>query len=249
MSHPMSHEDHDLDDAFPAAAGGADDAAAQDPEAARRQLLDRLVEEMLGNVPFDGWSRRSVHAAADMLDMDTAYADTLLADLPDDALDAFSDWADRQMLAAWAEMTDEVAHLRLRERVARAVLLRLEILEPHRDAVRRAAALLALPPNAALGARLVARTVDRIWQAAGDRSADFSYYTKRLTLAGALSTTTLFWLNDSSGDLSRTARFLDRRIDGILRAGRLVSRAGRFGSDVTEAPFRLAARLQRRGRS
>ena len=209
----------------------------------RQRVLDRLIEEMLPNVPFDGWSRRSVHGAADAVDMDRTYADALLVRLPEDALAAFSDWADRRMLEAWAELPADAGELHLRQRVVRLVLLRLELLEPYRDAVRRGAALLALPQNAGLAARLLGRTVDRLWHAAGDRSSDFSYYTKRLTLGAALSATTLFWLNDTSGDQQATADFLERRIDGLLLTGRLVSRAGRLGT-LAEAPFRLAARLK-----
>ncbi len=211
----------------------------------RRRMLDRLVAEMLPNVPFDGWSRRTLHAAAEAVDIDRTHADGLLADLPQDALAAFADWADRQMLEAWAAEAAAAGELKLRERVARVVLLRLEVLDPYRDAVRRAAALLALPQNAALSARLLARTVDRIWHAAGDRSADFSYYTKRFSLAAAVAATTLYWLNDNSDDHANTAGFLDRRIDGILRSGKLVSRVGRLG-ELAEAPFRMAARLRQR---
>ena len=225
--------------------GGVDDQHGSSPEDRERQrLLDGLVEEMLPHVPFDGWSRRAVHAAADAIDMDRTYADALMANLPGDALVAFSGWADRQMLAAWSAEAADAADGKLRERVARIVLLRFEAVAFHRDAVRRAAALLSLPTQAALSTRLMSATVDRIWHAAGDRSTDFSYYTKRLSLAAALAATTLYWLNDKSDDHVDTAAFLERRIDGILRSGRLVSRLGRFG-DLAEAPFRMAARLQR----
>ena len=57
--------------------------------------------------------------------------------------------------------------------------------------------------------------------------------------------TTVYWLNDNSDDHVNTAGFLDRRIDGILRSGKVVSRVGRLG-DLAEAPFRMAARLRGR---
>ena len=55
---------------------------------------------------------------------------------------------------------------------------------PHKEAARRAAAMLALPMHAALGAKLMYRTVDAMWRAAGDTSTDFNFYTKRGILAG-----------------------------------------------------------------
>ena len=40
-----------------------------------------------------------------------------------------------------------------------------------------------MPQNAALGARLLYRTVDTAWYAAGDTSTDWNFYTKRGLLA------------------------------------------------------------------
>ncbi len=82
----------------------------------------------------------------------------------------------------------------LRDRVASAVRARIEVLNPHKEAARRAAAFLALPQNAPLAAKLTMRSVDAMWRAAGDRSSDFSYYTKRATLAGVYGATLAYWL-------------------------------------------------------
>ena len=100
----------------------------------------------------------------------------------------------------------------------RAVIaLRLEQNRPHKEAIRRALALLALPGHARLAARCTARTVDAIWHAAGDRSADFSWYTKRAILAAVYGATVLYWLRDSSEDDAATLAFLDRRLAGVGR--------------------------------
>ena len=80
---------------------------------------------------------------------------------------------------------------------------RLEILKPHKEAARRAAAFLSLPLNAALGAKLLYRTVDAMWRAAGDTSTDFNFYTKRAILAGVYASTLMRWFNDTSEGRSR----------------------------------------------
>ena len=95
--------------------------------------------------------------------------------------------------------------------------------EAQRDAVRRAAALLALPGNALLAARCTARTVDAIWFAAGDTSADFSWYTKRALLAGVYSSTLLYWLSPGATP-EGTQAFIDRRLAGVARIGKLRAR-------------------------
>ena len=70
-----------------------------------------------------------------------------------------------------------------------------------------------------------ARTVDAIWHAAGDRSADFSWYTKRATLAFIYSTCFMYWLQDASPEDEATLAFLDRRLADAARLGRLRRRA------------------------
>ena len=108
----------------------------------------------------------------------------------------------------------------------RAVIaLRLAQNRPHKEAIRRALALLALPSHARLAAACTARTVDAIWHAAGDRSADFSWYTKRAILAAVYGATLLYWLRDGSEDDAATLAFLDRRLSGVGRIGALRRRA------------------------
>ena len=97
------------------------------------------------------------------------------------------------------------------------MLLRLEIAQPDKDAVRRALSLLAMPANAKLSAKLLYETVDSMWRAAGQRDTSFSFYTKRGSLAAVYSATVLAWLADNSGNLDGTVDFLDRRLADIAR--------------------------------
>jgi ubiquinone biosynthesis protein COQ9 len=115
--------------------------------------------------------------------------------------------------------------MRLSSRVRTVIALRLAQNRPHREAVRRAVALLALPRHARLAAACTARTVDAIWHTAGDESADFSWYTKRGILAAIYSATLLYWLRDAGEDDAATLAFLDRRLAGHARLHRWTQRA------------------------
>ena len=107
--------------------------------------------------------------------------------------------------------------MKIRSRIATAVMTRIEAVRPHKEAARRAAAFLTLPPHAALGAKLVYRTVDAMWRAAGDTSTDFNFYTKRGILAGVYSATMMRWFTDSSADESATTQFLAHRIENVMQ--------------------------------
>jgi ubiquinone biosynthesis protein COQ9 len=161
-------------------------------------------------------------------------------------VDHFSNWADRQMLEEMEK--HDLEAMKVRERITLGVRARLEALEPYEEPVRRALTWLALPQNTAQAARMVYRTVDAIWYAAGDNSTDYNYYTKRGLLAAVLSSTTLYWLNDQSEDKRDTWDFLDRRIADVMRFGKTTGRLSQLGSLIANipSPFRFARQVRRR---
>jgi ubiquinone biosynthesis protein COQ9 len=195
-----------------------------------------LIEAMLPDVAFDGWSRATLRAAARRIGMPTAEALALFADGPAEFVACFSRWADRRMLDRLEVLP--VDDLRVAERVALAVNIRLEIVEPWREAVRHALAVLALPQHALLGLRLVYETVDGIWYAAGDSATDFSFYSKRATLAGIYAATVLYWLEDRSPGFADTRAFLDRRLGDVARIG-AARQTFQNALDRLPNPFRL----------
>jgi ubiquinone biosynthesis protein COQ9 len=180
---------------------------------------DALLEAVLPNVAFDGWSMVAMRAGA--RDLGLADPDLLLLfpGGPAEAARWLDDWADRKMLDALEKI--DLAALKVRERVAAGVKARLDILGPYREAVRRAIALKATPFGAAHAAQTVYRTVDAIWYAAGDASTDFNFYTKRSLLAAVYGPTVLYWLNDRSEGAADTYAFFDRRLADVMKLPRL----------------------------
>jgi ubiquinone biosynthesis protein COQ9 len=183
---------------------------------------DATIAALLPHVPFDGWTRRSLRMGLTDIGASPDDAALVFPGGTAEMIETFCDWADRQMEAAAVTLDPE---LRLHQRVRAVIALRLEQNRPHKEAIRRALALLALPRNARLAAACTARTVDAIWHAAGDQSADFSWYTKRAILAAVYATTVLFWLRDAGEDDAATLGFLDRRLAGVGRIGTLRRRA------------------------
>ncbi|HPD90909.1 MAG: COQ9 family protein [Rhodobacter sp.] len=173
----------------------------------------RILDAALPHVPFDGWSEATLRAAAQSAAVGTDLARALF---PRGGLDlalAYHRQGDARMIAALADR--DLGALRFRERVALAVRLRLEGAD--REAVRRAAALMALPQNAPEAARAVWATADSIWTALGDTSVDGNWYSKRAILAGVYSSVVLYWLGDDSDGAADTWAFLDRRIEDVMR--------------------------------
>ncbi|MBS0560376.1 MAG: COQ9 family protein [Proteobacteria bacterium] len=209
----------------------------QAPE--RSPERDAAIEAMLPSVPFDGWTSRALRHALASIGADPADAPMLFPGGAADMIEAFCDLADRRMQEAAAAA--DMSAMRLPARVRAVIALRLEQNRPHKEAVRRAASVLALPGNLRLSAACTARTVDAIWHAAGDASADFSWYTKRAILSGIYAATLLYWLRDQSEQDEATLAFLDRRLAGVAAFGRVRKRAQ--GAAERLVPRGLAERL------
>ena len=173
---------------------------------------DRLIDAALNHVMFDGMGQRAIAEGAKDIGMNPALARVYLPRGGADLAAAYHRRADAE-LRQWLAETPPQG--RFRDRVAQAVMHRLSLAD--RELVRAGTAIMALPQNAALGARLVWETADAIWDGLGDRSDDVNWYSKRATLSAVYAASVLYWLGDTSEGRKDTRDFIDRRIDGVMQ--------------------------------
>jgi ubiquinone biosynthesis protein COQ9 len=178
-------------------------------------LKEAVLKAALVNVMFDGFSEKTLKSSADEAEVDAETLARLFPRREVSLVEEFSAAADREMEARLAKI--DFKDMRIRDRIATAVKTRLAVLKPNKEAARRAAAFLTLPPHAGLGARLVWRSVDLMWRNVGDTATDFNFYTKRGILAGVYSATLMRWFTDKTDDESETSTFLDARIENVMQ--------------------------------
>ena len=164
---------------------------------------------------FDGWSDEALAMAASQLGVPAERAKLCFPGGAIEMIDAWFDAIDRATAQAYPP--ERIEKLKVRQRIRDLVLHRIEIINPHKEALRRAFAILAQPQNAMRAARLAWRAADRMWRIAGDNATDFNHYSKRGILSALYTSTMLVFLDDSSEDLAETRGFLDRRIDDVMR--------------------------------
>src|SRR5450432_3424470 len=102
-------------------------------------LREKLMDAAIAHVPFDGWGDKALLAAAKDLGIDPVVARNAFPSGAMEMIEFHSLLADRRMVAAF-EATDR-SELKLREKVALAVRLRLQANMAHREAIRRAVAV------------------------------------------------------------------------------------------------------------
>ena len=204
-------------------------------------LKDRLADAALAHAAFDGWTDQTLRAAA----RDTGASDLdIYRAFPggvEDLLDHHLLMADRRMVEGILAL--DLENMKIREKITRAVRMRLEAAAPHKEAVRRGFNHLGLPHRGPRASRALWRTVDLIWRAIGDTSTDFNFYTKRTLLAGVYMSTLLYWLGDSSEDHAETWAFLDRRIANVMQIEKAKARVLGAGSDHAN-PLQAVRRIR-----
>ena len=195
------------------------------------ELRLALAPDIATSAMFDGWSEAALLSAAEMRDVDPAIA--RLAFKEGGRISAMA------MIEAWilsvdAAMEKEFADGRLgnmpiRERIRTLVQFRLDAVDGLEEAVRRAAAVQAMPQNAARGLRRGWASADRMWRLAGDTATDYNHYTKRAILAGIYAATLAVFVEDDSEGKADTSAFLARRIEGVMTFEKLKSQL--FGAN------------------
>ena len=183
------------------------------------QLRHRLALGIGENAVFDGWTEAAVDSAANSKEVDTAQARLAVPKDQAGKIDLYIRGVDRALREHFTP--EKLEGLKIREKIRAIVWKRLEIMEPAREAVRRALSILAMPQNVPTGLKIGWRTADVMWRIAGDTSTDYNHYTKRMMLGGVYASTLLVWLDDQMDGWTETGAFLDRRIDDVMKFEKL----------------------------
>jgi ubiquinone biosynthesis protein COQ9 len=185
------------------------------PDASLAEIRLALAPAIADAAVFDGWSMAAVEAAAAQLGVDPAVARLAFKG---GAMDMIAAWIGSVDTAMAAELTQErLGNLPIRERIRSLVQFRLDAAAPHREALRRAMAIMAMPQNARRTLKLSWASADAMWRLAGDVATDYNHYTKRAILGSIYAATLAVFVADESEDFAETKAFLARRIEGVMK--------------------------------
>ncbi len=179
------------------------------------EIRSALAPAIAAAAAFDGFTPLAVATAAQGAGVDPDVAQLAFPGGAADMVDAWFASVDAEMLERLP--ADQLAAMKIRDRITGLVETRLDILAPNRESLRRALGVLALPTNVALAARLGWRAADTMWAAAGDTATDFNHYSKRAILGSVYAATMAVFLNDESDGHADTRAFLSRRIAGVMK--------------------------------
>jgi ubiquinone biosynthesis protein COQ9 len=189
-------------------------AASSDDDIQRRVLTLALTF-----VPALGWSRAAVEAAADELSLSRAVVGSFRRGAEAHLVERFNQDCNRQLQATLANAMQEHGNVSGRDRLVLGLRKRLEMLLPVIDTWPDALAIQARPGEVPRALGSYSDIADVVWKAAGDRSADFSWYTRRGLLSGAYIASELYMIQDCSPNFENTWQALGRRVDDAMALG------------------------------
>ena len=82
-----------------------------------------------------------------------------------------------------SKINNNIINFGIGKRIKKILILRLEVMEKDKLFFKKTFFHLLLPQNSNIMKKNLYKSVDEIWNMAGDNSTDFSFYTKRITLA------------------------------------------------------------------
>lgn len=179
------------------------------------ELRLALAPEIAMAAMFDGWSDAALVSAAEAAEVDPAVVRFAFKGGAMDMIDAWVASVDAKMEAEFAG--GRLDNMPIREKIRTLVWFRLQAITGMEESLRRAAAVQAMPRNAARALKQGWSSADKMWRLAGDTATDYNHYTKRAILASIYGATLAVFASDESEGKAETRAFLDRRIEGVMK--------------------------------
>ena len=108
------------------------------------------------------------------------------------------------------------SRLKTRDKIKTIMELKFENNNHLKKALPEMLKFLLRPGNIFMSIKMLHENSDFIWNLSGDKSNDFSYYSKRGLLSTIYLATLIYWLNDKSEKDIATKNFISKSVDGIV---------------------------------
>lgn len=194
-----------------------------------KKTREALVKAALPYFEEQGWTTSALQSCCTEKKIALSDFHELFPEGVDDIITFIHEDMTQKMLEALEKV--DLDALKIKDRVTLAVMTRFKLMAPYRRAFY--AGRNDIIQRVSLATKTLFKICDAIWYAIGDDSTDFSYYTKRLSLATIYGATFTYWLSDNSKDFVNTAMFLERRLEDLSIIPKTKNRIKSFFERIT----------------
>ncbi len=178
----------------------------------------KILEKFIALASLDGWSKEALEKAFLESGIEPKFIAIIFEngclDLAEFYIDAYNQKAAEKI----AEI-EGFSSKKIRDKIRLWLYLRFEIEVKNKIAIQRLINFYftfeTAPRPKIAGLKACFKIADFMWDGIGDKSTDFNYYTKRLTLAKIIFRTLAVFLKND--DFDETKKFIDKEIEKVMR--------------------------------
>ena len=175
---------------------------------------EKLAKLFIEDVPKFGWSRETLLQCAKKQRISTSVLAKLFPSFEYDVLKFIIAQNNTQVEKNYNSFNN--SRLKTRDKIKTILELKFDSNEYLKKALPEMLKFLLRPGNLLMSIKMLHENSDFIWNLAGDKSNDFSFYSKRGLLSMVYLATLIYWLNDKSTKSIGTKNFISKSVDGIV---------------------------------
>ena len=175
---------------------------------------EKLANLFVQDVPKFGWSRDTLLQCAKKQRISTSILAKLFTSFEYDVLKFIIAQNNTKVEKNYNSFNS--SRLKTRDKIKTIMELKFENNNYLKKALPEMLKFLLRPGNLIMSIKMLHENSDFIWNLAGDKSNDFSYYSKRGLLSTIYLATLIYWLNDKSEKDIATKNFISKSVDGIV---------------------------------
>ena len=175
---------------------------------------EKLAKLFIQDVPKFGWSRETLLQCAKKQRVSTSVLAKLFPSFEYDVLKFIIAQNNIQVEKNYNSFNN--SRLKTRDKIKTILELKFDSNEYLKKALPEMLKFLLRPGNLLMSIKMLHENSDFIWNLAGDKSNDFSFYSKRGLLSMVYLATLIYWLNDKSTKGIGTKNFISKSVDGIV---------------------------------
>ena len=175
---------------------------------------EKLAKLFIQEVPKFGWSRETLLQCAKKQRITTSVLAKLFPSFEYDVLKFIIAQNNIQVEKNYNSFNN--SRLKTRDKIKTILELKFDSNEYLKKSLPEMLKFLLRPGNLLMSIKMLHENSDFIWNLAGDKSNDFSFYSKRGLLSMVYLATLIYWLNDNSTKGIGTKNFISKSVDGIV---------------------------------
>jgi ubiquinone biosynthesis protein COQ9 len=191
----------------------------------KAEILKKFIESLV----FEGWNQQTLEKSIESAGLDKSQLAILYPGGIAEFTQEFIDGCNKQALEISAEPS--FTKLKTQEKVRELIFSRIKTYHfklQNLEALKKFMAYNVKPFQLGESLKNIYDFSSDVWYTIGDKSTDFSFYTKRLSLSMIYSKSMLYSLNDKSENLHSTQKFIQNSIDGLMKINKLKSKIKNF---------------------